>query len=83
MNSGFDEQDLVRALTAPPTAAELAEESTFRALYRAEGPASVGTVVPLRSGTVVDMRDGRTECEPGTHVQICVAAPVGDAEIEI
>ncbi len=40
-------------------------------------------VVPLRSGTVVDMRDGRTESEAGTHVQICIAAPVGDVEIEL
>lgn len=40
-------------------------------------------VVPLSSGTVRDLRDGRTECEPGTHVQICVTAPVGDVDIEI
>ena len=40
-------------------------------------------VVPLRSGTVVDLRDGRTENEAGTHIQICVAAPVGDVEIEL
>ncbi|HNE75507.1 MAG TPA: iron-sulfur cluster-binding domain-containing protein, partial [Microthrixaceae bacterium] len=40
-------------------------------------------VVPLHSGTVVDRRDGRIECEPGAHVQICVTAAVGDVEIEI
>ena len=40
-------------------------------------------VVPLSSGTVRDLRDGWTECEPGTHVQICVTAPVGDVDIEI
>lgn len=40
-------------------------------------------VVPLRSGTVRDLRDGRTRTEPGTHVQICVNAPVGDVEIAI
>lgn len=40
-------------------------------------------VVPLESGTVRDLRDGRTVHGPGTHVQICVAAPVGDVGIEI
>jgi ferredoxin len=40
-------------------------------------------VVPLRSGTVVDLRDGRCETEPGTSVQICVSAAVGDAELDL
>lgn len=40
-------------------------------------------VVPLRSGTVRDLRDGRTESSPGTHVQICVSAAVGDVDVEL
>lgn len=48
MNSGFDEHDLMRALNAPATPAELADESTYRALFRAEGPAAVPSVTLLR-----------------------------------
>jgi ferredoxin-NADP reductase len=40
-------------------------------------------VVPLRRGTVIDLRDGRRETEPGTSVQICVSAAVGDAELDL
>jgi len=40
-------------------------------------------VTPLRSGTVRDLRDGRTEPEPGTHVQICVSAAQGDVELDL
>ena len=40
-------------------------------------------VTPLRSGTVRDLRDGRTESEPGTHVQICVSAACGDVELDL
>lgn len=50
MTSGFDEHDLVRALNAPPTAAELADEATYRAMFRAEGPARLANVTLLRPG---------------------------------
>ncbi len=40
-------------------------------------------VTPLRAGTVRDLRDGRTESEPGTHVQICISAACGDVELEL
>ena len=40
-------------------------------------------VAPLRSGTVRDLRDGRTESEPGTHIQICVSAAQGDVELDL
>ena len=33
MNSGFDEHNLARALNAPPTPTELADEASYRALY--------------------------------------------------
>ncbi len=36
--------------------------------------------VPLVQGTVVDMRNGRRS-DAGSHVQICVSAPVGDVTI--
>ena len=39
-------------------------------------------VVPLRAGTVRDLRDGRTESEPGAYVQICVSSACGDVELE-
>ncbi|UDY34696.1 ferredoxin reductase [Dermatobacter hominis] len=65
------------------TVLDLAEEAGLDPISGCRMGVCRRCVVPLRSGTVVDMRDGRTECEPGTHVQICVAAPVGDAEIDI
>ncbi len=65
------------------TVLDLAEESDLAPFVGCRMGVCRRCVVPLRSGTVVDMRDGRTECEPGAHVQICVAAPVGDVEIEI
>lgn len=40
-------------------------------------------VTPLVSGTVRDLRDGRTESEPSTHVQICVSAACGDVELDL
>jgi ferredoxin-NADP reductase len=65
------------------TVLDLAEEAGLDPISGCRMGVCRRCVVPLRAGAVVDMRDGRTECEPGTHVQICVTAPVGDAEIEI
>lgn len=56
MTGGFDEQDLVRALTAPPTAAELADEAIYRALFLAEGPTAVPGVTVLRPGAARAVR---------------------------
>jgi len=40
-------------------------------------------ITPLTSGAVRDLRDGGIESEPGTHVRICVSAPVGDAVLDL
>lgn len=40
-------------------------------------------ITPLESGAVQDLRDGGVVCEPGTHVRICVSAPVGDATFDL
>ncbi len=37
----------------------------------------------LVSGTVRDLRDGRTQCDPGDRVQICVSVAAGDVELEV
>ena len=39
--------------------------------------------VPLLSGRVRDLRDGRVTDEPGARVQICVSAALGDCEVEL
>lgn len=65
------------------TVLDLAEDADLAPMVGCRMGVCRRCVVPLRSGTVVDLRDGRIECEPGAHVQICVAAPVGDVEIEI
>jgi ferredoxin-NADP reductase len=65
------------------TVLDLAEEAGLAPMAGCRMGVCRRCLVPLRAGAVVDLRDGRTECEAGTHVQICVTAPAGDAEIEI
>jgi len=40
-------------------------------------------IVPLVSGCVRDLRDGRVQRDPGDLVQICVSAAAGDVELEL
>lgn len=42
-----------------------------------------GCTAPLKSGQVRDLRDGRIHAEEGDLIQICVCAPVGDAEFDL
>ncbi|MBA2953389.1 hypothetical protein GON03_03620 [Nocardioides sp. MAH-18] len=75
MNSGFDEHDLVRALNAPPTPTELADEATYRALYRAEGPTAAPSVTLLRPVS------GRTVRRVGTASTLAVAFALAGAGV--
>jgi hypothetical protein len=69
MTSGFDEHDLVRALNAPATPAELADEATYRALFRAEGP------------TLLRPVSGRTVRRVGTASTLAVAFALAGAGV--
>jgi stearoyl-CoA 9-desaturase NADPH oxidoreductase len=62
---------------------ELAESAGLAPAHSCRMGVCRRCVTPLRSGVVRDLRDGRTESEPGTHVQICVSAAVGDVELEL
>lgn len=75
MTSGFDEQDLVRALTAPPTADELADEVVYRALFRAEGPTRLAGVTVLRPVS------GRTVRRVGAASTLAVAFALAGAGV--
>lgn len=65
------------------TVLDLAEEAGLAPIAGCRMGVCRRCVVPLRSGTVVDLRDGRCESEAGSHVQICISAPVGDAEVDL
>lgn len=65
------------------TVLDLAEEAGLAPIAGCRMGVCRRCVVPLRSGTVVDLRDGRCESEAGSHVQICISAPVGDASVDL
>ncbi|MBS1836618.1 MAG: ferredoxin reductase [Actinobacteria bacterium] len=65
------------------TLLELAEAEGLNPLSGCRMGVCRRCVVPLRSGTVRDLRDGRSTCEAGTHIQICVTTAVGDVDIEL
>lgn len=79
----FAAADVSIASDGTRTVLELAEEAGLAPVAGCRMGVCRRCVVPLRSGAVVDLRDGRCESEAGTHVQICISAPLGDAELDL
>ena len=43
----------------------------------------MGCVIPLREGSVRDLRNGDEHGEPGQYIQTCVSVAVGDCTLSL